>query len=80
MPDQPPAGPAEVAACLAVQLHLDPDDLRLHVLAELVTTAFSLSGRAWVRHGGQGGRQALLEGFDGAVKAIPASLGLAAPA
>jgi len=71
---------AQVADCLAGKLRLDPDDLRLHVLAELATTAFSLSGRPWVRRGGQGGREALLRGFDGAVKAIPASLDLSAPA
>ncbi len=46
-------------------------DSRLHVLAELATTAFSLSGRHWIRHGGHGGRKALLQGFDRAVKAIP---------
>ncbi len=69
----------QVIACLAGKLHLDPEDLRLHILAELATTAFSLSGRPWVRHGGQGGRTALLEGFDSAVKAIPASLDLTAP-
>jgi AcrR family transcriptional regulator len=69
----------QVAACLAGKLNLDPDDLRLHVLAELATTAFSLSGRPWVRRGGQGGRKALLRGFDGAVEAIPASLDLSAP-
>jgi AcrR family transcriptional regulator len=71
---------AQVADCLAGKLRLDPEDLRLHVLAELATTAFSLSGRPWVRRGGQGGREALLRGFDGAVKAIPASLDLSAPA
>ena len=32
----------------------------------------------WVRHGGHGGRAALLKRFDDAVKAIPASLDLAA--
>ena len=69
----------QVAACLADKLQLDPEDLRLHVLAELTTTAFSLSGRHWVRRRGRGGRQALLHGFDSAVKAIPASLDLAAP-
>src|SRR5215471_1418571 len=69
----------QVAACLADKLELHPEDLRLHILAELATTAFSLSGRHWVRHGGRGGRTALLQGFDRAVKAIPASLDLAAP-
>ena len=68
----------QVVACLADKLELDPEDLRLHVLAELATTAFSLSGRHWVRHGGRGGRKALLYGFDRAVQAIPASLDLAA--
>ena len=68
----------QVVACLAGKLALDPEDLRLHVLAELATSTFSLSGRHWVRHGGHGGRKALLQGFDRAVKAIPASLDLAA--
>src|SRR5215472_5654285 len=68
----------QVVACLADKIELDPEDLRLHVLAELATTAFSLSGRDWVRRGGKGGRKALLQGFDRAVKAIPASLDLAA--
>jgi len=49
------------------------------LLAELTTTAFSVSGRYWVHHDGQGGRAALLEGFDEAIKAIPASLDLSAP-
>src|SRR5438046_53859 len=57
---------------------LAPDDLRLQVLAELATTAFSVSGRHWVRHGGRGGRKALLDRLDGAVRAIPASLNLSA--
>jgi AcrR family transcriptional regulator len=70
----------QVAACLASKLRLDPEDLRLRVLAELATAAFSLSGRHWVRDGGRGGRKALLEGFDDAVAAIPASLDLSAPA
>ena len=69
----------QVVACLADKLELDPEDLRLHVLAELATTAFSLSGRHWVRHGGHGGRKALLQGLDRAVQAIPASLDLTAP-
>jgi AcrR family transcriptional regulator len=68
----------QVIACLAAKLHLDPEDLRLHVLAELATTAWSVSGRHWVRHDGQGGRKALIERLDGAVKAIPASLDLSA--
>src|SRR5215831_11447922 len=63
---------------LAGKLHLDPEDLRLRVLAELAVTAWSISGRRWVRRGGQGGRKALLDGLDGAVKAIPASLDMSA--
>jgi len=69
----------QIAATLAARLRLDPDDLRLHVLAELVMTAWSLSGRAWVRRGGKGGRPALLDGFADAIGAVPASLSLAVP-
>jgi hypothetical protein len=68
----------QVIDCLAGKLGLNPEDLRLHVLAELAVTAFSVSGRYWVRHGGQGGRPALLERFGAAVEAIPASLDLSA--
>jgi len=68
----------QVIAGLALKLRLDSDDLRLHLLAELVTTAFSVSGRYWVHHDGQGGRPALLERFDEAIQAIPASLDLSA--
>jgi AcrR family transcriptional regulator len=70
----------QVVACLAGKLNLDPEDLRLRVLAELATTAFSLAGRPWVYQGGQGGRMALLQLHQEAVKAIPASLDLSAPA
>jgi AcrR family transcriptional regulator len=70
----------QVVACLADKLRLDPEDLRLRVLAELATTAFSLAGRQWVHDGGRGGRKALLERHQDAVKAIPASLDLSAPA
>lgn len=69
----------QMVTCLAGKLRLDADDLRLHILAELTTTAFSLSGRDWVHRGGRGGRTALLRGFDRAIEAIPASLGLSAP-
>jgi len=69
----------QMTVSLAGKLRLDAGDLRLHILAELTTTAFSLSGRDWVRRGGRGGRTALLQGFDRAVQAIPASLGLSAP-
>ena len=70
----------QVTECLAGKLGLDPEDLRLLVLAELATTAWSVSGRHWVRHGGRGGRKALLDRLDGAVRAIPASLDLSARA
>lgn len=70
----------EVMALLAGKLGLDPEDLRLQVLAELATTAFSVSGRHWVRHGGRGGRRALIDRLESAIQAIPASLDLAAPA
>jgi AcrR family transcriptional regulator len=68
----------QIAATLAARLGLEADDLRLHVLAELVMTAWSLSGRAWFRRGGTGGRPALLEGFANAIEAVPASLDLTA--
>lgn len=68
----------QVVSRLADKLHLDREDLRLHVLAELTTTAFSISGRHWLRRGGEGGRKALLDRFDDAVKAVPASLDLSA--
>lgn len=70
----------EVIALLAGKLGLDPEDLRLQVLAELATTAFSVSGRHWVRHSGRGGRRALIDRLESAIQAIPASLDLAAPA
>jgi AcrR family transcriptional regulator len=70
----------QVIDCLARKLLLDPEDLRLHLVVELTITAFSVSGRHWVHSGGQGGRAALLDGFDEAVRAIPASLDLSASA
>jgi AcrR family transcriptional regulator len=69
----------QVVASLASKLGLDPEDLRLPVLAELATTAFTLAARPWVYQDGKGGRKALLERHREAVKAIPASLELAAP-
>jgi AcrR family transcriptional regulator len=70
----------ELAAHLAAKLNLDPEDLRLRALAELIILAWSVSGRHWVRNGGLGGRAALLSRLDGAIQAIPASLGMSAPA
>lgn len=68
----------QLAAGLAARLDLDAEDLRLHVLAELAMTAFSIAGRAWVRGGGAGGRASLLAGLADAIRAVPASLDLAA--
>ena len=65
-----------MADCLAAKLGLDPDDLRLHILAELAVAAWSIAGRAWVRSGGRGGRNALIKRFDDAIDAIPESLRL----
>jgi AcrR family transcriptional regulator len=68
----------QVIDCLAGKLELDPEDLRLHLVVELTITAFTVAGRHWVHSGGQGGRAALLAGFDDAIEAIPASLDLSA--
>jgi AcrR family transcriptional regulator len=70
---------SQVIDCLAGKLRLDPEDLRLHLVVELTITAFTVSGRHWVHSGGRGGRAALLNGFDEAIEAIPASLNLSAP-
>lgn len=70
---------SQVVDCLAGKLRLEPEDLRLYVLAELVVAALSVSGRPWVRTGGRGGRRALIERFDDAIAAIPSSLDLAGP-
>jgi ABC-2 type transport system ATP-binding protein len=43
-------------------------------------SAATLAGRQWVQDGGRGGRKALLQRHQDAVKAIPASLDLSAPA
>jgi AcrR family transcriptional regulator len=66
----------EAAACLAAKLGVPADDLRLQVLAELATTAWSVAGRDWVRHDGQGARPALLQRLQSAFAAIPAALTL----
>jgi AcrR family transcriptional regulator len=66
----------QVADRLAGRLGLDPDDLRLYVLAELAVAAWSIAGRHWVRSGGRGGRKALVSRFDDAIDAIPGSLHL----
>jgi AcrR family transcriptional regulator len=69
----------ELIALLAETLHLDGEDLRLFVLAELTISGFSLAGRRWVRNNAHGGRKALIKRFDDAINAVPASLDLAAP-
>src|SRR6201985_2026651 len=45
----------QVGGWLGGELGLDPEDLRLLVLAELATTAFSVAGRPLVRRGSRGG-------------------------
>jgi AcrR family transcriptional regulator len=64
---------------LAGRLGLADGDLRLQVLAELTTTAWSVAGRDWVRRDGRGGRAALVDGVRAAFAAIPASLELRTP-
>jgi AcrR family transcriptional regulator len=66
----------QVVACLAEKLGLDPDDLRLRILAELATTAWSVAARDWVRDGGDGGRQALTDRLHDAFATIPDALNL----
>ncbi|WP_030505299.1 TetR family transcriptional regulator [Microbispora rosea] len=70
----------QVVACLAEKLGLDPDDLRLRVLAELATTAWSVAARDWVRDGGDGGRQALTDRLRDAFAAVPDALNLSSGA
>ncbi|MCU1647589.1 MAG: dehydrogenase [Nocardia sp.] len=69
----------DMIACLASKLGLDPDDLRLHVLAELTTAAWSVAGRQWVHTDGAGGRATLTVRLRDAFTAIPAGLDLTAP-
>ena len=68
----------QVAAIIAAKLGLSPDDLRPHVLAELTTTAFSMSGRRWLYSDGKRDLTTLLEGLADAIAAVPASLTLTA--
>jgi AcrR family transcriptional regulator len=68
----------QVVACLAGKLGVGGDDFRLEVLAELATTAWSVTGRDWVRRDGEGGRDSLVTGLREAFAAIPASLALSA--
>ncbi|MEV7803568.1 TetR family transcriptional regulator [Microbispora sp. NPDC088329] len=66
----------QVVACLAEKLGLDSDDLRLRILAELATTAWSVAARDWVRDDGAGGRRALTDRLRNAFAAIPDALNL----
>ncbi|WP_432923622.1 TetR family transcriptional regulator [Microbispora sp. CA-135349] len=66
----------QVVACLAERLGLDSDDLRLRILAELATTAWSVAARDWVRDDGAGGRRALTDRLRNAFAAIPDALNL----
>jgi AcrR family transcriptional regulator len=68
----------EAVTILAGRLGLADGDLRLQVLAELATTAWSVAGRDWVRRDGDGGRVVLIDGVKAAFAAIPASLELRA--
>ncbi|MFB9837090.1 TetR/AcrR family transcriptional regulator [Actinoallomurus acaciae] len=68
----------QVVACLAGKLGLDGDDMRLQVLAELTTTAWSVAARDWVRDDARGGRDHLIRRLQGAFAAIPAGLHLRA--
>ncbi|MFC4911624.1 TetR/AcrR family transcriptional regulator [Actinomadura gamaensis] len=70
----------QVVACLAGELGLDDGDLRLQVLAELTTTAWSVAARDWVRDDARGGRDLLVQRLHDAFRAIPASLDLRASA
>lgn len=69
----------QATACLAGKLGLDPDDLRIHVLAQLTTTCWTVAARDWVHHDGHGGRTALIHRLTQAYQSVPASLELAAP-
>jgi AcrR family transcriptional regulator len=69
----------EVVVCLAAKLSVAADDLRLQVLAELATTAWSVTGRDWVRRDAQGGRETLIASLRAAFTAIPAALTLSTP-
>jgi AcrR family transcriptional regulator len=68
----------QAVTILAGKLGLADGDLRLQVLAELATTAWSVAGRDWVRRDGHGGRPVLIDGVRAAFTAIPASLELRA--
>ncbi|MGH3262548.1 MAG: TetR/AcrR family transcriptional regulator [Trebonia sp.] len=68
----------QVVTWLAAELGLDAEDVRLHVLAELATTAWSVAGRDWVHHDGDGGREGLIRRLRQAFDAVPASLDLSA--
>jgi hypothetical protein len=67
---------AQVAQTLTDKLALPEGDLRPRILAELVTTAWSIAGRGWVTTDGTGGRPDLLERLKEAFAAVPEALDL----
>lgn len=68
----------QVVACLTGKLGLDGDDMRLQVLSEITTTAWSVAARDWVHSNAHGGRDHLVQRLHNAFRAIPASLNLRA--
>lgn len=68
----------QAIACLAGKLDLGPDDLRVHVLAKITTTCWSVAARDWVRHQGEGGLDDLIARLDHAYRSVPTSLELSA--
>lgn len=67
----------EAIGILADKLGLDTGDLRLRILVELATTAWSVAARDWVRDEATGGRTALLASVHAAFDAVPVALELA---
>ncbi|MGW6421284.1 TetR/AcrR family transcriptional regulator [Nocardia sp. NPDC055053] len=66
----------QVVAQLTAKLALPEGDLRLRILAELATTAWSHAGRGWVAANGTGGRANLANRLHEAFDAIPDALQL----
>jgi AcrR family transcriptional regulator len=70
----------QLSAVVAAELGLSPDDLRPHLLVEIVVTAFSMSGRRWLYTDEKHELATLLDGLADAIRSVPASLALTAPA
>jgi AcrR family transcriptional regulator len=70
----------QLSAVVAAELGLSPDDLRPHLLVEIVVTAFSMSGRRWLYTDEKHELVTLLDGLADAIRSVPASLALTAPA